>query len=61
MLRAAFGQADDVQYEYVMLIIRLIQQLNAAAKSAIVEELGMYEKEIEANERLREVLSSVDL
>lgn len=61
ILRAAFGEEDDVQYEYVILVIRLMQNLNMTAKAAILDELSIYESQIETNQRLKEVLSNVDL
>lgn len=61
ILCAAFGEEDDVQYEYVILVIRLMQNLNMTAKAAILDELSIYESQIETNQRLKEVLSNVDL
>lgn len=54
-------EEEDVQYEYVVLVIRLMQHLNMTTKASILDELSIYETQIEVNQRLKEVLSNVDL
>jgi hypothetical protein len=61
LLRDVFEQPAEIQYEYVMLLIKLLYQLTATQKAAILEELALYDRQIEANDKLREVLSKVDL
>lgn len=56
-----FGQRKDVQYEYVMLFVKVIYQLNSIQRQTMLEELAKYDQKIEENERLREILSKIDL
>jgi arginine/lysine/ornithine decarboxylase len=61
ILREVFQENKEVQYEYVMLFVKLSYQLNQGQRQAMLEELTKYDRQIEENDRLREVLAKIDL
>lgn len=50
-----------MQFEYVVLLIRLMQQTNDKTKIKIQEELSIHESILESHEQIRDFLSKVDL
>ena len=52
---------EDTQFEFVMILIRLSYHTNSHTRKEIIDELSKYDRQFEANQRLLEVLSKIDL
>ena len=61
ILSEALKQQEDVQFEYVMIFIKLTQQVQPTVKSQMIDELAKHEELLIRNDRIREVLGKLEL
>ena len=61
ILRMAFSRDSETQFELVLILVRLSQQMPQATRAKLLAELTKYEEQIEGNQKLFELLAKVDM